>query len=96
MLGKNCSCMFSKVLSWRWFVPFFDTYSNWGMQTWITKNKRSQAHQRWNLNGSGHELLVPIAPNKNGQSSYKNLNAMIGATHPQLPKYVAKAITFTK
>jgi hypothetical protein len=28
--------------------------------------------------------------------SYKNLDAIIGATHPQLPKYVAKAITLTK
>jgi hypothetical protein len=66
MLEKDCSCMFSKVFSWRWFVLFSDTYSNQGMWTWTTRSKRSQTHLRWTSNGSGHELLAPTTPNKNG------------------------------
>jgi hypothetical protein len=48
------------------------------------------------LNRSGLELLGPIAPNKNGLSFYKNLNAMIGVTSFQLPKYIIEAIIFVK
>jgi hypothetical protein len=31
--------------------------------------------------------MAPIAPNKNERPSCKNMDAMIGATSPQLPKY---------
>jgi len=41
-------------------------------------------------------LLALITPNKNGRPFYKNLEAMIGVTSVQLPKYATKAITSIK
>jgi hypothetical protein len=38
------------------------------------------------------ELLTPITSNKNGQELNKNLEAMIGASKAQLPKYTAKTM----
>jgi hypothetical protein len=40
------------------------------------------------------KIVGLVAPNKNGRPSCKNLDMMIGVTNPQLPKYVARAITF--
>jgi hypothetical protein len=37
-------------------------------------------------------LFTLIAPNKNGQLFYKNLDVMIKVISPQLPKYITKAI----
>jgi hypothetical protein len=45
---------------------------------------------------NGPKLLALIAPNKNGHSSYKNLNAMIRATTLKFPKYATEVITFAK
>jgi hypothetical protein len=57
------------------------------MEIWIIGGKRSRAHLTWAYIGNGLELLTPIAPNKNGWLSYKNLDTMIGARSPQFPKY---------
>ncbi len=58
MLKNECSCMFSKMFSWRQFTFLFDSYSNGGMETWTTGSKRSQTHLKWTWNESGHELLT--------------------------------------
>jgi hypothetical protein len=69
---------------------------NDGMKVWIVGSRRSRAHLKWAWNVAGPKLLTPIAPNKNGQLSCKNLDVMIGATNLQLPKDLAKTITFAK
>jgi len=38
--------------------------------------------------------MALIVPNKNEQPSCKNMDAMIGATSPQFPKYDVGVITF--
>jgi len=40
--------------------------------------------------------MAPMAPNKNEQPFCKNMDATIGATSPQLPKYDVGAITFAE
>jgi hypothetical protein len=52
----------------------------WWMQIIVVGNRRSRTHLRWAWNGSQLELFTPIALNKNGQPSYKNVNVMIATT----------------
>jgi hypothetical protein len=42
------------------------------------------------------EIVGPYNSHKNGRLSYKNLEAMIGVTSLQLPKYSTKAIISIK
>jgi hypothetical protein len=60
----------------------------------LEAKKSRWTHLRWTWNGSGLELLALINHNKNGWSSYKNFNAIIGAISPQFFKYVVGVITF--
>jgi hypothetical protein len=78
MLENECSCMFFEMFSWRWHIFLSNYCSNGGMETWTTWRKKSRAHLKWTWNGSEPKLITPIAPNKNGQLFYKNLNAMVG------------------
>ncbi len=58
MLENECSCTFSKMFSWRHFAPLSNSCSNVGMETWVARGKRSQAHLKWGWNGSGPKLLA--------------------------------------
>jgi hypothetical protein len=52
------------------------------MEALIVTSRRSRAQLKWIWNGSGPEILAPIAPNKNEQLSCKKINVMIWATNP--------------
>jgi hypothetical protein len=91
MLENECSCTLSKMFFWTRSAILSNSCSNSEMKTWTIKGRRSWTHLRWTWNRSGPKLLALISPNKNGQSYCQNLDVMIRATSPQLPKYTTRA-----
>jgi hypothetical protein len=96
MLEKKWSCSFFEIVSLSRFIPLLENCSNECKHVATTEGKSSFDNFKCAWKGSEFELLAPIATNKNGRESNKNLEVMINIINTQPPKYIVNAMVFVE
>jgi hypothetical protein len=78
------------------YVLLFANCSKKGTHATSTRGRSSCTNLKWVWKDCEPKMFIPIASDKNGQKSNKNLEAMIRATRAQLLKYALQAMHFAK
>jgi hypothetical protein len=86
MILKKRSCNLFEMLFWKQFAPCSSNCSKGGTHVITPERKNLRVDLKCAWKGRDPKLFAPIAFNKNGWKSNKNLEAMTEVTKAQLFK----------